>query len=163
MCSTFLIQDVMDQMMLNGLVQDTVLLELSIMHCMPSYLRCMTDDYRCRTFLIRDVMDEMMLNGLVPDRVFLELAIMHCMRSSRIGDCFFYYNEMKRRGMQPSAKLQGLLISVLAREGHLQAAEEVNSPGFLLLTSTESIMQCMRFSSIEDLLYCCKPPAVEAL
>ena len=69
-----------------------------------------------------------MLNGLVPDRVFMELSIMHCMRSSRIGDCFFYYNEMKRRGMQPSAKLQGLLISVLAREGHLQAAEEVKSP-----------------------------------
>ena len=50
---------------------------------------------------------------------------MHCMRSSRIGDCFYYYNEMKRRGMQPSSKLQGLLISVLSREGHLQAAEEV--------------------------------------
>lgn len=91
-------------------------------------MHCLTDDCQCRTFLIRDVMDEMMLNGLVPDRVFLELSIMHCMRSSRIGDCFFYYNEMKRRGMQPSAKLQGLLISVLAREGHLQAAEEVRSP-----------------------------------
>ena len=82
----------------------------------------------CRTFLIRDVMDEMLLNGLTPDRVFLELSIMHCMRSSRIGDCFFYYNEMKRRGMQPSSKLQGLLISVLSREGHLQAAVEVGRP-----------------------------------
>ena len=81
----------------------------------------------CRTFLIRDVMDEMLLNGLAPDRVFLELSIMHCMRSSRIGDCFFYYNEMKRRGMQPSSKLQGLLISVLSREGHLQAAVEVRA------------------------------------
>ena len=80
-----------------------------------------------RTFLIRDVMDEMLLNGLAPDRVFLELSIMHCMRSSRIGDCFFYYNEMKRRGMQPSSKLQGLLISVLSREGHLQAAVEVRA------------------------------------
>ena len=80
-----------------------------------------------RTFLIRDVMDEMLLNGLAPDRVFLELSIMHCMRSSRIGDCFFYYNEMKRRGMQPSSKLQGLLISVLSREGHLQAAVEARA------------------------------------
>ena len=35
LCRTFLIRDVMDEMMLNGLVQDTVLLELSIMHCMP--------------------------------------------------------------------------------------------------------------------------------
>lgn len=70
-------------------------------------------------------MDEMILNGLAPDRVFLELSIMHCMRSSRIGDCFYYYNEMKRRGMAPSSKLQGLLISVLSREGHLHAAEEV--------------------------------------
>ncbi len=81
----------------------------------------------CRTFLIRDVMDEMLLNGLAPDRVFLELSITHCMRASRIGDCFYYYNEMQRRGMQPSSKLQGLLISVLSREGHLKAAEEVNS------------------------------------
>ena len=78
-----------------------------------------------RTFLIRDVMDEMLLNGLTPDRVFLEHSIMHCMRASRIGDCFFYFSEMQRRGMQPSSKLQGLLISVLSREGHLKAAEEV--------------------------------------
>ena len=87
---------------------------------------CMTHlgDVR-RTFLIRDVMDEMLLNGLTPDRVFLELSITHCMRASRIGDCFYYYNEMQRRGMQPSSKLQGLLISVLSREGHLKAAEEV--------------------------------------
>lgn len=99
------------------------------MHCMRS--SCI-DEMRLnggfalrRTFLIRDVMDEMVLNGLAPDRVFLELSIMHCMRSSRIGDCFYYYNEMERRGMQPSSKLQGLLISVLSREGHLQAAEEV--------------------------------------
>jgi hypothetical protein len=35
MRSTFLIRDVIDQMMLIGLVQDIVLLELSIMHCMP--------------------------------------------------------------------------------------------------------------------------------
>lgn len=78
-----------------------------------------------RTFLIRDVMDEMLLNGLAPDRVFLEHSIMHCMRASRIGDCFYYFGEMQRRGMQPSSKLQGLLISVLSREGHLEAAEEV--------------------------------------
>ncbi|CAK0787738.1 hypothetical protein CVIRNUC_010960 [Coccomyxa viridis] len=98
----------------------------------PGHLRNMFDYQRLandvaaarKTFLIRDVMDEMLLNGLAPDRVFLELSIMHCMRSSRIGDCFFYYNEMKRRGMQPSSKLQGLLISVLSREGHLQAAVE---------------------------------------
>ena len=70
----------------------------------------------------------MLLNGLSPDRMFLEQSIMHCMRSSRIGDCFFYYNEMQRRGMQPSSKLQGLLISVLSREGHLKAAEEVTHP-----------------------------------
>ena len=34
---TFLIRDGRNQMMLNGLVQDTVLLELSIMHCMPYF------------------------------------------------------------------------------------------------------------------------------
>ncbi len=92
----------------------------------PFILLCMM--HSCdlhRTFLIRDVMDEMLLNGLAPDRVFLELSITHCMRASRIGDCFYYYNEMQRRGMQPSSKLQGLLISVLSREGHLEAAEEV--------------------------------------
>ena len=33
---TFLIRDIVSKMMLNGLVQDTALLELSIMHCMPS-------------------------------------------------------------------------------------------------------------------------------
>ena len=79
----------------------------------------------------------MLLNGLTPDRVFLEQSIVHCMRASRIGDCFYYFGEMQRRGMQPSSKLQGLLISVLSREGHLKAAEEVRrastSPSYCTL------------------------------
>ena len=103
----------------------TALLSTSMPLTAPDDAIELTHELPRRTFLIRDVMDEMLLNGLAPDRVFLELSIMHCMRSSRIGDCFFYYNEMKRRGMQPSSKLQGLLISVLSREGHLQAAVEV--------------------------------------
>ncbi|CAL5224930.1 g7699 [Coccomyxa viridis] len=99
--------------------------QLGHLRNMFDYQRMANDVAAARkTFLIRDVMDEMLLNGLAPDRVFLELSITHCMRASRIGDCFYYYNEMQRRGMQPSSKLQGLLISVLSREGHLEAAEE---------------------------------------
>ena len=78
-----------------------------------------------RTFLIRDILHEMALNGVPPDAKFLEAAMQFAMRTQRVGDCFYYYAEMVRRGMQPRARAKAHLVSVLARAGHIEAASKV--------------------------------------
>ncbi|KAK9909736.1 hypothetical protein WJX75_006740 [Coccomyxa subellipsoidea] len=78
-----------------------------------------------RTYLLRDIMEEMALNGIAPDRQFLESAIRFSLQSSRVGDCFYYFEEMQRRGMQPSDRIKSSLVSVLARTGDMSAALEV--------------------------------------
>lgn len=72
-------------------------------------------------------MEEMALNGVPPDAFFFETAIGHCMRTTRVGDCFYYYQEMVRRGMQPRPRLKGHLVSVLARAGRMEAATKVRT------------------------------------
>jgi hypothetical protein len=72
--------------------------------------------------------DEMALNGVLPDLLFYELATQYAMRSTRVGDCFFYYEEMKRRGMQPGDRVKAHLVSVLARHGDLDAGLKVPPP-----------------------------------
>ena len=69
----------------------------------------------------------MALNGVPPDAFFFETAIGHCMRTTRVGDCFYYYEEMARRGMQPRPRLKGHLVSVLARAGRMEAARKVRA------------------------------------
>ncbi|CAL8461625.1 g1156 [Coccomyxa elongata] len=78
-----------------------------------------------RTYLIRDILEEMQLNGVAPDAQFLVSAIKYSLQSTRVGDCFYYFEEMRRRGMQPSERLKGSLMSVLARNGDLDAAMEL--------------------------------------
>ena len=62
-----------------------------------------------------------------PDAFFLETAVEYCMRTIRVSDCFYFYGEMVRRGMQPRARQKGHLVSVLARAGRIKAAAEVSA------------------------------------
>ena len=95
----------------------------------------------CRSFLLRDIYEEMALNGVPPDAFFLETAVEYCMRTSRVGDCFYFYNELLRRGMQPRARLKGHLVSVLARAGRIRAATDV-SGGVLSTHWDKPVLHC---------------------
>ena len=56
------------------------------------------------------------------------LARRFSLQSSRVGDCFYYFEEMQRRGMQPSDRIKSSLVSVLARTGDMSAALEASHP-----------------------------------
>jgi hypothetical protein len=79
----------------------------------------------------------MALNGVPPDAFWLEAAAAHCMRTARIGDTFYFYEQMARRGMQPGARMKGRLVSVLARAGRVEDATKVRcKPAFLSASPT---------------------------
>ena len=51
--------------------------------------------------MLRDVYEDMLMDGISPSRDTFHMLIPGAMFSNRLQDAFFFFNEMKQRGMQP--------------------------------------------------------------
>ena len=66
------------------------------MHVRNTWLACR------RAWLVRDVYEEMLLDGVAPDWTTFEEAMWANMRSRRVSDTVYFFNQMSRRGFQPT-------------------------------------------------------------
>ena len=57
---------------------------------------------RRRAWLVRDVFEELLLDGITPSSVTFEEAMWANMRSRRAGDTIYFYDQMVRRGVEPT-------------------------------------------------------------
>lgn len=148
-CRTYLIRDIVEEMQLNGVAPDAQFL-MSAIKCASiifSACECVEYIWPCVIYLnmphllvipessqesrlsceqAGDCLVGFLLHLLTCSSDYL-LAHRYSLQSTRVGDCFYYFEEMRRRGMQPSDRLKGSLMSVLARNGDLEAAMAVSN------------------------------------
>lgn len=61
--------------------------------------------------MIRDVWDEMYANGITPNFDTYYLSIFHSMKARRLEDTLFFYDNMKKAGIEPDVSLPFLSFS----------------------------------------------------
>ncbi|GAU32221.1 hypothetical protein TSUD_278010 [Trifolium subterraneum] len=84
-----------------------------------------------RMFLLRDVYDDMMLDGVKPTRDTFHSLAVGSMRVSKMGDAFFYKDQMKTMGLVPDVAFYNFLISTCGKcknsDQAIQILEEMKS------------------------------------
>ncbi len=70
----------------------------------------------CRAYKIRDILEEMHLDGVAPNVDTYFRAMFASMQARRLGDALFYWEDMRKHGIQPDVRSAAALL--LPRRRH---------------------------------------------